>query len=126
MIQQTEVQTLVEQAQLCVRQRRLQDAVRLLERALQADPVNPLALTKLGEVALLQKDYKRAHRLLWAALEAEPFFAPAWTELAHSLWLAGRRIAAAHAARRAVDIQPYAVSARLRHIQFAAWTGQIC
>jgi tetratricopeptide (TPR) repeat protein len=124
-IRQSEVQTLIEQAHACQRQRQWDQARALLEQALRAEPKNPLTLTKLGELALRQKDHWRAHKLLWSALRVEPHIAPAWTELAHALWLLGRRVAAVRAAQRAVEIQPYAVGARLRFIQFAAWTGAI-
>ncbi|HVZ07675.1 tetratricopeptide repeat protein [Rhodopila sp.] len=121
----TDAQRLLEQAQHALGNRRPDDAKALLDRALRAEPGNPMVLTKLAEFALRDRDQALAERHLLAALAAEPHFAPAWTELAHARWLAGRRGAATEAARRALDIQPFVMRFRLRYVQFAAWTGHI-
>jgi Tfp pilus assembly protein PilF len=120
-----EAQVLVEKAHVALQARQTGTASELLQRALRIDPANPMALTKLAEVALAGQDHRQALRHLDAALQHEPHFAPAWTEMAHALWLLGRRVDAVPAARKAMDIQPHNARFRLRFVQFAAWTGQI-
>ncbi len=82
-----------------------------------------MALTKLAEVALRRKDHRLATERLNAALAIEPHFAPAWGELSHARWLAGRCLDALEAARQAVAIQPPNPTLRLQLAQVAAWTG---
>ena len=120
-----EAQVLVEQAQAALMSRHVETARNLLTRALEIEPAHAMALTKLAEVALVGKDYVLAHRHLSTVLRDEPHFAPAWAEMALALWLSGRRLEAVAAGRRAVEIQPHNARARLRLVQFAAWTGRI-
>lgn len=102
---------------------RTAEAALLLEEALRIAPNHPMALTKQAELAILRKDHRQALGLTDAALAVEPNFAPAWYQRASALWAAGRQAEAVTAARRAVDIQPHNPPFRLRHAQFAAWTG---
>ena len=120
----TEAQALVEQAQSALAYHQVERARDLLFQALRDEPGNPMAHTKLAGIALLTWDHALAQRHLANALDSEPNFAPAWYELASTLWQAGQRLAAVDAARRATTIQPYNPHFRMRHVQFAAWTGR--
>lgn len=123
MFAQPEADLLVQNAAAALAEGHVAAAEAMLDAALRAEPDHPMALTKLAEVALRRKDHRLATERLNAALAIEPHFAPAWGELSHARWLAGRCLDALAAARRAVVIQPPNPTLRLQLAQVAAWTG---
>ena len=124
LMQQSQADRLVEAAAHALTKGDRARAADLLDRAVGLEPRNPMALTKLAEIAVLAKDPLKALGLTGAALDVEPYFAPAWMQRAVALWLSGHPDDAAAAARRAMDIQPPNPDYRLRFAQFAAWTGR--
>lgn len=123
MFSQPPADLLVQQAAAALAAGCDESAEAALNAALGADPHHLMALTKLAELALGRRDHALAVERLDAVLAIEPMFAPAWGELSHAHWLAGRHQDALAAARRGVFIQPPNPGLRLRLAQVAAWTG---
>ncbi len=119
----SEADRLVEEGNALLMAGQVDQAADRFRAALRLEPNQPMALTKLAEIALLRKDHVLARDYVAAAMAIEPNFAPAWGELSLALWLAGQRSDALVAARRSVEIQPPNPRLRLRLAQFAAWMG---
>ena len=72
LMQQSQADRLVEAAAHALNKGDRARAADLLDRAVGLEPRNPMALTKLAEIAVLAKDPLKALGLTGAALDVEP------------------------------------------------------
>jgi tetratricopeptide (TPR) repeat protein len=85
---------------------KLGEAVRVLQRAVRLDPLNPYILDSLGWAWHRQRRHGAAIRLLQLAVRIDGRLCEAWHHLGDALQADARRVAALRAYRRALACRP--------------------
>src|ERR1700761_3950047 len=116
---------LIVQARIAKSHGRMGESRALLDKALEIDPENALALSALADLALERRERADALRYAERALAQEPNCAPAWYQCARALWLVSRRDESLTAARRAAEIQPMNGHCQIQRAQLCAWMGYL-
>jgi len=93
-------------ARLAVAADQLEEAERLLRRATELGPANPVAHVNLGAVLLRRDRPEEALQAFERAAELAPGLGAAWRGLGHALARSGRADEAAVALRRALALDP--------------------
>lgn len=99
-------------AAICGESGRLDEAVRLLERAIATAPDNPRTQFNLGVLHQRRGDGARARAAYEAAARIDPGFAPAWVNLGHLQLQSDAPAAAETAFRAALRADPQQLNAR--------------